>query len=346
MTNATTISPLRQRMIEDMSARGLGRQTQRGHILACKRFAAYLKRSPDTATAEDVRLFQLHLMESGLSIQTRNRTMTGVRFLLRVTMRRHDLAAEVFHMKEPQKIPQILSAGEAKRLLMMAGKLQVRTLLSIGYGAGLRVSEVVKLKVKHIDTALGVIRVEQAKGKKDRVVMLSPETLALLREWWKARRTRYDLGVPAEERWLFPGRRKGLPLTPRQVSRLFHETLEAAGIKKKLTLHALRHSFATHLFDRGVDIRTIQALLETTTNCPSTAHRRSDLLSVPSALWRDRAHFEALRLSRRRAGGHSTARRLRRLHTRMDDRAAGSAFQALGRAAFSPEDLALPARGD
>ena len=164
-------------------------------------------------------------------------------------------------MKEPQKIPQILSAGEAKRLLMMAGKLQVRTLLSIGYGAGLRVSEVVKLKVKHIDTALGVIRVEQAKGKKDRVVMLSPETLALLREWWKVRTTRYDPGVPAEERWLFPGRRKGLPLTPRQVSRLFHETVEAAGIKKKLTLHALRHSFATHLFDRGVDIRTIQALL-------------------------------------------------------------------------------------
>ena len=223
MTNATTISPLRQRMIEDMTARGLGRQTQRGHILACKRFAAYLKRSPDTATAEDVRLFQLQLMESGLSIQTRNRTMTGVRFLLRVTMRRHDLAAEVFHMKEPQKIPQILSAGEAKRLLMMAGKLQVRTLLSIGYGAGLRVSEVVKLKVKHIDSALGIIRVEQAKGKKDRQVMLSPETLDLLREWWKARTTRYDAGVPAEERWLFPGRREGLPLTPRQVTRLFHE---------------------------------------------------------------------------------------------------------------------------
>ncbi len=261
MTNPTSISPLRQRMIEDMTARGLARQTQRGHILACRRFASYLKRSPDTATAEDVRLFQLHLMESGLSIQTRNRTMTGVRFLLRVTIRRHDLAAEVFHMKEPQKIPQILSAVEAKRLLTMAGKLQVRVLLSIGYGAGLRVSEVVKLKVKHIDSALGIIRVEQAKGRKDRNVMLSPETLELLREWWKARTTRYDAGVPAGERWLFPGRRKGRPLTPRQVSRLFHETVEAAGIKKKLTLHALRHSFATHLFDRGVDIRTIQALL-------------------------------------------------------------------------------------
>ena len=129
-----------------------------------------------------MRLFQLHLMENGLSIQNRNRTMTGVRFLLRVTMRRHDLAAEVFHMKEPQKIPLILSAVEAKRLLTMAGKLQVRVLLSIGYGAGLRVSEVVKLKAKHIDSALGIIRVEQAKGKKDRNVMLSPETLELLRE--------------------------------------------------------------------------------------------------------------------------------------------------------------------
>jgi len=261
MMDPTSISPLRQRMIEDMTARGLSRQTQRGHILACKRFAAYLKRSPDTATAEDVRLFQLQLMENGLSIQNRNRTMTGVRFLLRVTMRRHDLAAEVFHMKEPQKNPQILSAGEAKRLLTMAGKLQVRVLLSIGYGAGLRVSEVVKLKVKHIDSALGIIRVEQGKGKKDRQVMLSPETLDLLREWWKARTARYDAGVPAGERWLFPGRRKGRPLTPRQVSRLFHETVEAAGIKKKVTLHTLRHSFATHLFDRGVDIRTIQALL-------------------------------------------------------------------------------------
>jgi site-specific recombinase XerD len=241
MTNPTSISPLRQRMIEDMTARGLGRQTQRGHILACKRFATYLKRSPDTATAEDVRLFQLHLMESGHSIQNRNRTMTGLRFLLRVTMRRLDLAAEIYHMKAPQRIPQILSADEAKRLLTMAGNLQVRTLFSIGYGAGLRVSEVVKLKVKHIDSSLGIIRVEQGKGKKDRHVMLSPETLALLRAWWKVRTKRDDHGVPAGERWLFPGRRKGLHLTARQVSRLFIETVEAAGIKKKLTLHALRH---------------------------------------------------------------------------------------------------------
>jgi len=261
MTNPTGTSLLRLRMIEDMTARSLTPQTQRGHILGCRRFAAYLKRSPETATAEDVRLFQLHLMEIGLTIQNRNRTMTGVRFLLRVTMRRHDLAAEIFHIKEPTKIPQILSPEEAKRLLMMSAKLQVRLLFSIGYGAGLRVSEVVKLKVKHIDASLGVIRVEQSKGKKDRHVMLSPETLALMRAWWKERSNKYDPGVPDGECWLFPGRRKGLHLTPRQVTRLFHETVEAAGIKKKLTLHTLRHSFATHLFDRGVDIRTIQALL-------------------------------------------------------------------------------------
>jgi site-specific recombinase XerD len=210
MTNPTTVSPLRQRMTEDMTARGLGQQTQRGHIRACKRFAAYLKRSPETATAEDVRLFQLHLMESGLTIQNRNRTMTGLRFLLRVTMRRLDLAAEIFHMKEPVRVPQILSADEAKRLLLMAGKLQVRMLFSIGYGAGLRVSEVVKLKVKHIDSALGVIRVEQAKGKKDRQVMLSPETLDLLREWWKVRTNKYDLGDAATGALAVPRPPEGL----------------------------------------------------------------------------------------------------------------------------------------
>jgi site-specific recombinase XerD len=187
--------------------------------------------------------------------------MTGLRFLFRVTMRRLDLANEIHHIKEPQRIPQILAAAETKRLLMMAGKLQVRVLLSLGYGAGLRVSEVVRLKVKHIDSALRIIRVEQGKGRKDRHVMLSPDTYALLREWWPVRSNKYDLGVPIEERWLFPGRRKGMHLTERQVSRLFQEAVAAAGLMKKVTLHTLRHSFATHLYDQGVDIRTIQALL-------------------------------------------------------------------------------------
>jgi integrase/recombinase XerD len=258
-TNA--VSPLRQRMIEDMNARKLCAGTQRGHIHSCKRFAAFLKRSPDTATPEDIRLFQLHLAETGASICNRNRIMTGLRFLFRVTLRRLDLAAEIYHIREPQKIPLVMSQDETRRLLAVASSLKVRTLLSLGYGCGLRAGEVVRLKVKDIDRAQNIIRVEQSKGRKDRHVMLSPEMLGLLREWWKARPTCWDAGVPPEERLLFPGRKPGKPITTRQLSRLFHETAAAAGIKKSVTLHALRHSFATHLLEGDTDIRIIQALL-------------------------------------------------------------------------------------
>src|SRR5882757_8500257 len=160
------VSPLRQRMIEDMNARKLGAHTQRGHIYSCKRFAAFLKRSPDTATAEDIRRFQLHLSETGTSICNRNRIMTGLRFLFRVTLRRLDLAAEIYHIREPQRIPLVMSPDETRRLLAVADNLKVRTLLSLGYGCGLRASEVVRLKVKHIDSAQKIIRVEQSKGRK------------------------------------------------------------------------------------------------------------------------------------------------------------------------------------
>jgi len=256
-----TVSPLRQRMIEDMNARKLGAGTQKGHVRSCKLFAAFLKRSPDTATAEDIRLFQLHLAETGISFCNRNRIMTGLRFLFRVTLRRLDLAAEIYHIREPQKIPLVISPDETRRLLTVATSLKARTLLSLGYGCGLRAGEVVRLKVKDIDKAQRIIRVEQAKGRKDRHVMLSPKMLGLLRQWWKARPTRWDAGVPPEERLLFPGRKPGTPMTTRQLSRLFHEAADAAGIKKSVTLHALRHSFATHLLENDTDIRIIQALL-------------------------------------------------------------------------------------
>jgi integrase/recombinase XerD len=255
------VSPLRQRMIEDMNARKLGTHTQRSHILSCKRFAAFLKRSPDTATAEDIRRFQLHLSQTSVSICNRNRIMTGLRFLFRVTLRRLDLAAEIYHLREPQKIPLVMSPDETRRLLAVADNLKVRTLLGLGYGCGLRAGEVVRLKVKHIDSAQKIIRVEQSKGRKDRNVMLSPEMSDLLRQWWKVRPSRDDATTPLQERWLFPGRRPGKPMTTRQLSRLFHEAADAAGIKKRVTLHALRHSFATHLLERGTDIRIIQALL-------------------------------------------------------------------------------------
>jgi integrase/recombinase XerD len=255
-----TITPLRQRMIEDMSARKLGRHSQRSHIYSCERFAAFLKRSPDTATADDVRRFQLHLVE-WTSIVNRNRIMTGVKFLFRVTLRRHDLAAEIYHLKEPQKLPLIMSPGEANRLLTMADKLKVQVMLALAYGCGLRSGEIVRLKAGDIDSAQDIIRIVQSKGRKDRHVMLPPEVLSLLRQWWKERPTRDDAGVPPLERWLFPGRRPGRPMTTRQLSRLFHDAVEAAGIRKPVTLHSLRHSFATHLLEDGTDIRLIQALL-------------------------------------------------------------------------------------
>src|SRR5882762_6844134 len=255
------ITPLRQRMIEDMTARKLCAGTQRGHILSCKRFAAFLKRSADTATSEDIRRFQLHLSEAGASIFNRNHIMTGVRFLLRVTLRRLALAAEIDNLREPQKIPLVMSQDETRRLLAVASSLKVRVLLSLSYGCGLRAGEVVRLKVKHIDSAQKIIRVEQSKSRKDRNVMLSPDTLDLLRQWWKTRRPGYDATTPLQERWLFPGRKPGKPMTTRQLNRLFHEAADAAGIRKGVTLHALRHSFATHLLERGTDIRVIQALL-------------------------------------------------------------------------------------
>jgi integrase/recombinase XerD len=255
-----TITPLRQRMIEDMNARKLGRHSQRSHIYSCERFAAFLKRSPDTATADDVRRFQIHLVE-WTSIINRNRIMTGVKFLFRVTLRRHDLAAEIYHLKEPQKLPLIMSPGEANRLLTMADKLKVQVMLALAYGCGLRSGEVVRLKAGDIDSAQNIIRIVQSKGRKDRHVMLPPEVLSLLRQWWKERPTRDDAGVPPLERWLFPGRRPGRPMTTRQLSRLFHDAVEAAGIRKPVTLHSLRHSFATHLLEDGTDIRLIQALL-------------------------------------------------------------------------------------
>ena len=247
-----TVSPLRHRMIEDMSLRNLAPRTQEHYIRSCKKLAAFLRRSPDTATAEDIRLFQLHLAEQGVSICTRNRTMTGVAFLFRVTLRHPEIADQIEYIAEPQKIPVVLSPEEVRRLLDAAPSFKCRLLLSLAYGCGLRASEVVSLKVSDIDSAQMVIRIEQAKGRKDRYVMLSPELLDMLRQWWKAARP---------QGWLFPGRPAVNPLTTRQLNRLFHLAAKAAETKKGATLHSLRHSFATHLLESKLDIRMIQALL-------------------------------------------------------------------------------------
>jgi integrase/recombinase XerD len=152
-----------------------------------------------------------------------------------------------------------MSPDETRRLLAVANSLKVRVLLSLGYGCGLRAGEVVRLKVKHIDSAQKIIRIEQSKGRKDRNVMLSPETLDLLRQWWKARPSRYDAATPAQERWLFPGIRQDKPMTTRQLSRLFHEAAEAAGIKKSVTLHSLRHNAESRIMPNTSSVAFAQS---------------------------------------------------------------------------------------
>jgi site-specific recombinase XerD len=173
-----------------------------------------------------------------------------------------DLAEEVYHIREPQKLPLVMSADEIKRLLAVAASLKTRVLLSLGYGCGLRASEIVRLRVKHIDSAQKIIRIEQSKGRKDRYVKLPDEMPGLLRQWWKARSSRHDAGIPLSERWLFPSRKSaGRPITTRHLNRLFREAADTAGIKKGVTLHTLRHSFATHLLEDDTHIRKIQVLL-------------------------------------------------------------------------------------
>jgi integrase/recombinase XerD len=178
--HSTPTTPLRTRMITDMSARNLGPASQTSHLRACKRFAAWLGRSPDTAEPDDVKGFQQHLITSGTSICTRNQTMTGVKFLFRVTLRRHDLVEEIFHLREPDRVPLVLSKKEVKRILAMAPGLKARVMLSLAYGCGLRAGEVVKLNVGDIDSAQKIIRIVQAKGRKDRNVIPLAECKAFV----------------------------------------------------------------------------------------------------------------------------------------------------------------------
>ncbi|WP_439400470.1 tyrosine-type recombinase/integrase (plasmid) [Bradyrhizobium sp. PMVTL-01] len=188
--------------------------------------------------------------------------MTGVRFLFRVTLRRCDLAAEVWHIKKPPKLPPVLSPEEVKRVLTMATSLKAQTMLTLVYGCGLRAGEVVRPRAGDTDSAQMIIRIVQSKGLKDRNVKLPAEVPDLLRQWWKVRPTRHDAGVAPEQRWLFlPCRSQHRPLTTRQFRRLFKEAVKDGELRKALSLHTLRHSFATHLLERGTDIGPIQALL-------------------------------------------------------------------------------------
>ena len=246
------ISPLRRRMIEDMTIRKLAPKTQQGYIRTIKDFAVFLGRTPDTASLEDIRRFQLHLAQSGAQPPVLNHAVSALRFFFRVTLKRHDVIEYTTFIRAPRKLPVVLSPEEVARLLNAAPGLKYKAALSVAYGAGLRAAEVVSLKVCDIDSKRMIIRVEQGKGRKDRNVMLSASLLELLRAWWRAARP---------QGWLFPGRNPVQPMTTRQLNRACHAAAEAAGIERNVSLHTLRHSFATHLLEQNIDIRVIQVLL-------------------------------------------------------------------------------------
>jgi len=246
------MSPLRRRMIEDMTIRKLAPKTQQGYIRSIKDFTRFLGRSPDTASVEDVRRFQLHLVEAGAHPPILNHAVSALRFFFRVTLKRDDIVEHTMFIREPRKLPVVLSSQEVARLLNAAPGLKYKAALSVAYGAGLRAAEVVSLKVSDIDSRRMIVRVEQGKGHKDRNVMLSPNLLDLLRAWWRVARPRG---------WLFPGRNPVQPMTTRQLNRACHAAAEAAGIEKNVSPHTLRHSFATHLLEQNTDIRVIQVLL-------------------------------------------------------------------------------------
>jgi len=272
-----TVSPLRQRMTDDMRMRKFQPKTQAAYLRAVAKLATFLKRSPDTATADDLRRFQLHLVDDGTSPITLNATISSLKFFFDVTLNHPELMSRMQPVKVPRTLPVVLSREEVSRLIAAAWNLKHQTALSVAYGTGLRASEVISLKVGDVDSQRMTLRVEQGKGRKDRYAMLPPILLERLRVWW---RVGHAQGKILRDGWLFPGLDPMDPLTTRQLNRAIHAAAEAAKIDKRVSMHTLRHSFATHLLEQKVDIRVIQVLLghshlETTT---IYTHVATDLL--------------------------------------------------------------------
>ena len=252
------ISPLRQRMIDDMRMRQLAPKTQASYLRIVREFTRFLGRAPDTATVEDLRGYQLHLVDHGTSPISLNAAITGLKFFFEITLHEPDLMARMQPVRVPRTLPVVLSPDEVGRLIAATGNLKHQTALSVAYGAGLRASEVVALKVGDVDSQRMTLRIEQGKGRKDRYAMLSPVLLERLRVWWRVARAQ---GKMLDGGWLFPGLDPVDPLSTRQLNRAIHAAAEAAQIDKRVSMHTLRHSFATHLLEQKVDIRVIQVLL-------------------------------------------------------------------------------------
>ncbi|HEY8025517.1 MAG TPA: site-specific integrase [Burkholderiaceae bacterium] len=259
MTQTTKpVSLLRQRMLDDMRMRKLSPKTQSSYIRAVKQFAGFLGRLPDTATDEDLRLYQIFMVDCGTSAGAINAAIVGLKFFFEVTLKRPALMDQMQYVPQPRRLPVVLSCEEVARLIAAADSPKYKAALSLAYGAGLRISEVTGLKVGDIDSQRMVLRVDQGKGHKDRYAMLSPVMLDYLRAWWRAARTQ---GKMPPGGWLFPGQNPVNPLSNRQLTRAFHAAADAAHIDKRASMHTLRHSFATHLLERRVDVRVIQVLL-------------------------------------------------------------------------------------
>ncbi|RPI43908.1 MAG: integrase [Betaproteobacteria bacterium] len=252
------VSPLRQRMLDDMRMRKFGEKTQLDYVRAVRKFAQYLGRSPDTASVEELRNYQLHLVDHGVSPASLNSAISGLKFFFTITLGRPELVAKMQPVHLPRKLPVILSPEEVKRLIAAAGNLKHQTALALAYATGLRVNEVVALKVGDIDSERMTLRVEQGKGQKDRYAMLSPVLLERLRVWWRVARAQ---GKMLDGGWLFPGQNPVRHLSARQLNRAIHAAADEAGIEKRISMHSLRHAFATHLLEQKVDIRLIQVLL-------------------------------------------------------------------------------------
>jgi integrase/recombinase XerD len=258
MDSTQNVSPLRLRMIEDMRMRKLSTKTQAAYIRSVRKFTQYLHRSPDSATVEDLRNYQLHLVDHGISAISLNAAITGLKFFFEITLAQPELMASMQPVRVPRTLPVVLSREETARLIAAVRNLKHQIALSVAYGAGLRASEVIGLKISDVDGQRMTLRIQQGKGHKDRYAMLSPLMLERLRTWYRVARSQ---GKMLDGGWLFPGLNPVTPLSTRQLNRAVHAATLAAGIDKRVSMHTMRHCFATHLLEQKVDIRVIQVLL-------------------------------------------------------------------------------------
>jgi integrase/recombinase XerD len=245
-------TPLRQRMIEDMAIRNLSVTTQASYVHWVKSFAAHIGRSPDQATIEEVRAFQLHLVRRKIAWATLNQAVSGLRFFFGITLGRADLPVRIPYARKPKSLPVVLGTDTVGRLLEAVEDLTCRVALACVYATGLRTSEVIAIRIEQIETGRGMIRVVEGKGAKDRYVPLSPALLTLLRAYWKVVRTRP---------WLFMDADRSGPLAAETLNAAIKAAAAKIGVAEVITVKTLRHCFATHLLEQGTDIRVIQVLL-------------------------------------------------------------------------------------